>query len=62
MGLEIVKPGMKEIALSPSLLGLNCATAEFLTPYGKVVCEMKAGEEPEIIAPEEIKVTLSISN
>ncbi len=61
-GLEIIKPGMKEIALSPSLLGLNNATAEVLTPYGKVICKMKAGEEPEIIAPEEIKITLSIGN
>lgn len=61
-GLEIVKPGMREIALSPSLLGLNYANAEILTPYGKVVCEMKAGEEPKISAPEEIRVTVSGSN
>ncbi len=61
-GLEIIKSGMKEITLSPSLLGLNCATAEFITPFGKVTCEMKAGEEPKITAPEEIKVTVLSDN
>ncbi len=57
-GLEIISAGMKEISLSPSLLGLNCATAEIPTPYGKVVCELKESEEPKISAPEEIKVII----
>ena len=62
MGLEIIEPGMKEISLSPSLLGLNHATTQVLTRYGKVVCELKEGEEPKITAPEEIRVTVLTDN
>lgn len=58
MGLEIISAGMKEISVSPSLLGLDFATAEVLTPYGKLICEMKNGEKPKISAPEGVKVTI----
>ncbi len=56
MGLEITKPGMKEISLSPSLLGLRHAKVELLTPYGKVICEMKQGERSQITHPKEVCV------
>jgi len=58
MGLEITKPGMQEITLSPSLLGFDHAKIELLTSYGKVVCEMREGEKPCITHPPEITVTL----
>jgi hypothetical protein len=58
LGLEILSPGMKALALSPSLLGLNHAHTELLTPYGKVTCEMEQGKAPVITAPEEITVIL----
>lgn len=58
VGLEITRPGMQEITLSPSLLGFNHAKVELLTPHGKVVCEMKEGEDPRITHPKEIAVTL----
>ena len=58
MGLEINKPGMRKITLSPSLLGLNHARVELLTPLGKIVCEMKEGEDPRITHPKKIAVTL----
>ena len=58
MGLKIAKPGMQEITLSPSLLGLNHARVELLTPYGKVVCEMKEGKKPSVTHPSQITVTL----
>jgi len=58
MGLKIAKPGMQEITLSPSLLGLNHARVELLTPYGKVVCEMKDGKKPSVTHPSQITVTL----
>lgn len=58
MGLEITKPGMEEITLSPSLLGLKYAKAELLTPCGKVVCEMKEGEDLHITHPKEVTVIL----
>jgi len=57
-GLKIAKPGMREIRLSPSLLGLRQAKTELLTPYGKVVCEMREGQEPIISAPKEVHVIL----
>ena len=58
LGLEINKPGMGEITLSPSLLGLDHANVELLTPFGKITCEMKEGTEPHINHPEEIKIIL----
>jgi len=58
LGLEIIQPGMKEICLSPSLLGFGYATAELLTPYGKVSCKLKAGQPPQISHPKEVKVIL----
>ena len=58
MGLKIAKPGIQEITLSPSLLGLNHARVELLTPYGKVVCEMKEGKKPSVTHPSQITVTL----
>ena len=56
MGLRIVEPGLKELELSPSLLGLTEATAVLPTVYGDVVLELKAGEEPKVTHPEEVKV------
>ena len=58
VGLEITRPGMQEITLSPSLLGFSHAKVELLTPHGKVVCEMKEGEDPLITHPKEIAVIL----
>jgi hypothetical protein len=58
MGLEIRKPGMAEITLSPSLLGLNYAKAELLTPYGKVVCEGTKDGGFTVAHPKEITVIL----
>lgn len=56
MGLEILKPGMSELSLSPSLLGLKEANVELLTPYGKVILELKENEDAKITAPDEIKI------
>lgn len=58
LGLEIVKPGMKEITLSPSLLGLDYATVELLTPYGKVICKMSKGQECYITHPKDVIVSV----
>ncbi len=60
MGLEITKPGMGEIKLSPSLLGLSSAKAELLTPRGKIICQMNEGEKPCISHPKEVQVVLSL--
>lgn len=58
IGLDILEPGMKKIALSPSLLGLSCANVELLTPYGKLSVEQSQDAEPKITCPEEITVIL----
>ncbi|MBR0463239.1 MAG: hypothetical protein IJJ23_02490 [Clostridia bacterium] len=58
LGLEIVEPGMRELRLKPSLLGLSEAHVELLTPYGRLTCDMKQGEPPRITAPEAIRVRI----
>ena len=58
MGLEILSPGMRELRISPSLLGLSQATVELLTPYGKVRCSLREGEAPRVEAPKEMTVFL----
>ena len=58
MGLEITKPGMREISLSPSLLGMSYVRTELLTPFGKVTCEIAEDEEPRITYPKEISVVV----
>lgn len=58
MGLRIIEPGLKELEVHPSLLGLSEAKVELPTPYGDVVLEMKAGEAPILTHPEEIKVNM----
>lgn len=54
-GLDIVQAGCKEIRFSPDLLGLDYATVELLTPYGKVTCKTEKGKAPEITCPAAIK-------
>ena len=54
----IVWSGMTEIKLSPSLLGLQSAKVELLTPYGKVICELQEREKPKIQYPEDINIIL----
>lgn len=58
LGLEIAKPGMKAITLSPSLFGLEYASVELLTQYGKVTCVLTKGEPPQITAPDEVEITV----
>ena len=58
LGLTIIKPGMKEIRLAPSLMGLSKARVELLTPSGKVICEMEEGEKPQIQCPEDVRLII----
>ena len=55
LGFEMIKPGFAEVKLEPTLLGLEYATVEMLTPYGKIICEQKTDDEPIIRMPSEIK-------
>lgn len=56
LGLEILTPGMRKIAVSPSLLGLKSATVELATACGKVVFRLAQGKPPVISAPDGITV------
>ncbi|MBR6764763.1 MAG: hypothetical protein IKM13_13580 [Clostridia bacterium] len=58
LGLEINQPGMGELTLSPSLLGLSHARVEFMTPYGKVTCQLTEGQPPKVTHPEEVTIHL----
>lgn len=57
-GLEILAPGMSELALDPSLLCFNKATVELFTPSGKLIVQIEKGKTPKITAPENIKIRL----
>lgn len=57
-GFEIKKAGMKEITLTPSLLGLDYADIKIPTPYGDIICKLKKDEKPYISYPEEIKINI----
>jgi len=57
-GLEIVKAGLSEIRLSPSLLGLREAYVEIPTPWGDVICRLKEGEAPVVTHPDAVKVSV----
>ena len=59
-GLSIEEPTYRKIKLKPSLLGLEKAKVEIPTPYGMIVCEIKQGEKPEVVAPDEISVTVEL--
>ena len=56
LGLEINKPGLSEITLTPSLLGLKKAKVELLTQYGMVVCELDENRKPVVTHPDEVNV------
>jgi len=55
-GLEIKKPGFREISLNPRLYDLEYATLKIPTPYGNISIRMKKGENPMIDVPKEITV------
>ena len=57
-GLTVIEPGFKKIAFSPSLLGLEEATVEMLTPYGKIICRLRKGNLPEITVPDGVQFTV----
>lgn len=56
LGLEINKPGLSEITLNPSLLGLEKAKVELPTPYGLLVCDLAKNQDALITYPDELCV------
>lgn len=58
LGFKMIKPGFKEISLSPQLFGLEFAEISMPTPYGPIHCNLRKGQSPVIIVPSEIKYTV----
>ena len=58
LGLEINKPGMKEISFSPSLMGLDKVYVQIPTPSGFVEVKLNKNETPTVSAPDGIKINI----
>ncbi len=59
LGLDgIEEAGMTSLRINPSLLGLNLATVELPTPYGKLTCEMRKGRNTVIKHPEAVRLRI----
>lgn len=56
LGIDILEAGYRKIHLDPSLLGLEAASVEIPTPFGKISCIMKKGEKIKLNVPKEITV------
>jgi len=56
LGLRMLEPGWKKIAVRPSLFGLARAAFTIPTPYGMISCRMEEGKAPEVNVPQEIAV------
>ena len=56
LGLTILEPGMRKIRLAPSLLGLENAHVELLTPMGKLTCDLQEGKAPRLCCPSGLEV------
>ena len=58
LGFKMVKPGFKEISLSPQLFGLESAEITMPSPYGMLRCKLRQGQPAVIDIPQEIKYKL----
>ena len=60
LGIEIKSPGLGEISLYPSLLGLKKAIVDIPTPSGNIVCELEIGKEPVIKVPDNCRTKITL--
>ena len=56
LGFEVIKPAMKEIRISPDLLGLDFANITMPTPYGYAKFHLDKNKEIKFDVPDEISV------
>lgn len=56
LGLEIIEPGFKKIAIKPNLFGLDFADVQIPTPYGSIRVMQRKGEEPFISVPAGVEL------
>ena len=54
--LEILKPGMSHVSISPKLLGLEYAKVIIPTPMGDITVEMKEDHPPKVTSPIGVRV------
>ena len=54
----MIKPGFKEISLSPQLFGFESAEISMPSPYGMLRCILRQGQPAVIDIPQEIKYKL----
>lgn len=54
--LEILKPGMSHVSISPKLLGLEYAKVIIPTPMGDITVEMKKDHPPKVTSPIGVRV------
>ena len=58
LGFRMIKPGFKEISLSPQLFGFESAEISMPSPYGMLRCKLRQGQPAVIDIPQEIKYKL----
>jgi hypothetical protein len=51
LGLRVLEPGFRRIALSPALFGLEWADIDLPTPFGILRARLRAGHAPELVFP-----------
>ncbi len=54
LGFKMLRPGFREISLSPNLYGLGRCKIVMPTPFGDITCRMEKGRDPEVSVPAEI--------
>lgn len=59
LGLRILSPGMAELEITPSLLGLHHARVELPTPFGLLTVAMEDGKAPCISCPPGIALRIN---
>ena len=58
LGVEILKPGMTEIEISPSLIGLESAQIEIPVRGGCVKVKIEEGKEYLVTHPDDVNVRI----
>lgn len=58
LGFRMIKPGFKEISLSPQLFGFESAEISMPSPYGMLRCKLHQGQPTVIDIPQKIKYKL----
>ena len=56
LGLDILEPGYKKIALKPTLLGLDSAHVEVPTPFGVITADLEKGKAPAVTVPDGVEL------